>query len=416
MNRAGASPARRRGQPIVALLAVICLWIALRMLFWQPPLALSATSSGNGVDRPAGLFGAAQPPAAQTPAPPTASNPGAARRAQPVLPRALVPPPADWLPAPIEPLVEPLGERPLMQAEDGYSPHAALDDAAPDSRPVSARRIIGHTMLLAAGLAHMPLPPALEQYLRDRGPRENPATPAAPGRTFAAAGAVAEYAGDAAARPAHWSADGWVLLRGDASPVSAAVRPSYGRSQAGAVVRHALAPGDPRAPQAYLRASTALEGPREHEAALGLSARPFAALPVRVAAEARLADTAQGTEPRAAVFAISEFPPLALPGGVTGEAYVQAGYVTGAFETAFVDGLARASRTVASLRDFRLSAGGGVWGGAQEGAERLDAGPSASVTFPVGEGFGRLSADYRFRVAGEAEPASGPALTLSAGF
>jgi hypothetical protein len=101
---------------------------------------------------------------------------------------------------------------------------------------------------------------------------------------------------------------------------------------------------------------------------------------------------------------------------MTAEAYLQAGYVTGAFETAFVDGLVRVGREVTSLRDFRLTAGAGAFGGAQQGAERLDIGPSATVTFPVGEGFGRLSAEYRFRVAGEAEPASGPALTLSAGF
>ena len=36
--------------------------------------------------------------------------------------------------------------------------------------------------------------------------------------------------------------------------------------------------------------------------------------------------------------------------------------------------------------------------------------------FRVGEARGRLAADYRFRVAGDAEPRSGPALTVSAGF
>ena len=58
----------------------------------------------------------------------------------------------------------------------------------------------------------------------------------------------------------------------------------------------------------------------------------------------------------------------------------------------------------------------GAWGGAQDGASRLDIGPSAAVSFRLGEGRGRVAADYRIRVAGEAEPASGPALTLSAGF
>ena len=57
----------------------------------------------------------------------------------------------------------------------------------------------------------------------------------------------------------------------------------------------------------------------------------------------------------------------------------------------------------------------GDWG-AQEDAERLDIGPSAGLSFRIGAARGRVSADYRFRVAGDAEPSSGPALTLTAGF
>jgi hypothetical protein len=61
--------------------------------------------------------------------------------------------------------------------------------------------------------------------------------------------------------------------------------------------------------------------------------------------------------------------------------------------------------------------GAGIWGGVQKGAARLDAGPSASVAMPLGRGTnGRIAIDWRFRLAGEAVPDSGPALTLSAGF
>jgi hypothetical protein len=66
--------------------------------------------------------------------------------------------------------------------------------------------------------------------------------------------------------------------------------------------------------------------------------------------------------------------------------------------------------------EAEVSAGAGVWGGAQKGAARLDIGPTAAASFRLGESRGRVAADYRFRVAGEAEPRSGPALTLSAGF
>ena len=129
-----------------------------------------------------------------------------------------------------------------------------------------------------------------------------------------------------------------------------------------------------------------------------------------------MSETVAGTELRGAAYAVTELPPVALPGGLTGEAYVQGGYVTGDFATAFVDGQARITGELAGTENFRLTAGGGAWGGAQEDAERLDIGPSAGVSFRLGQARGRVSADYRFRVAGDAEPASGPALTLTAGF
>jgi hypothetical protein len=65
----------------------------------------------------------------------------------------------------------------------------------------------------------------------------------------------------------------------------------------------------------------------------------------------------------------------------------------------------------------RLSAGAGIWGGVQDSggtADRIDIGPSVRLhgaRLPVA-----LTVDYRFRVAGNAAPGSGVALTLSAGF
>src|SRR5690606_21417691 len=107
---------------------------------------------------------------------------------------------------------------------------------------------------------------------------------------------------------------------------------------------------------------------------------------------------------------------VGLPLGARGELYLQGGYVGGEFATAFVDGQARIERPLGRLGETELTAGAGAWGGAQKGAARLDIGPSAALTFRLGDGRGRVAADYRFRVVGEAEPASGPALTLSAGF
>ncbi|MGX7896671.1 hypothetical protein [Tsuneonella sp. HG222] len=152
--------------------------------------------------------------------------------------------------------------------------------------------------------------------------------------------------------------------------------------------------------------------------ALGLSVRPFATISMRAAAEVRISDTAAGSEVRPAAYAVTELPPLSLPGGWQAEAYAQAGYVGGRFATGFVDGQARLDRKILSpgMEGAELRAGLAAWGGAQKGAARLDIGPTASLGFRLGDARSRLAVDYRFRVAGEAEPKSGPAVTLSAGF
>ena len=307
--------------------------------------------------------------------------------------------------APAQPIPLPLQPAGFERVSILYAAPAEPARAAP------VRAAIGHSMLLAAGLSQMELPPALLAYLQ--GAAARPGVPAA---------APLPLAAPARANPEtrRWSTDGWLLLRRDMaqglSGPFVAGRPSYGRSQAGAVVRYSLAPSSPLRPLAYLRASTALAGAREQEVAAGFSVRPLPGVPLRVAAEARVGETDRGARLRPAAYAVTELPPLELPLGARAEVYLQGGYVGGEFATAFVDGQARIERPLGRLGETELSAGAGAWGGAQKGAARLDIGPSAALTFRLGEGRGRVAADYRLRVAGEAAPASGPALTLSAGF
>jgi hypothetical protein len=212
----------------------------------------------------------------------------------------------------------------------------------------------------------------------------------------------------------HWSADGWLFLRDGNGPVTGgAVGGTYGASQAGAVLRYRLAPSDWHRPTLYLRGTAALNGVREQEAALGASARPFGEVLMVAVVELRATRNNNGTGPRPAVAVISELPPQALPSGLQAEVYVQAGYVGGRDASAFVDGLVRLDHKLAT----RLRVGAGAWGGAQENASRLDLGPTASITLSLGNFAGaRLGLDWRFRVAGDASPDSGAALTLSAGF
>ena len=267
-----------------------------------------------------------------------------------------------------------------------------------------AGRYAAHAMLLQAG----------RETPDTRLPRLGPRTLASgPSPVYVPEAAATLRRTEGASR---WAVDAWALWREGSDAPLVAGQPSYGRSQAGAVLRYRLAPASAHAPQLHLRASAALEGVRENEVAVGASARPLPDVPVRLAAEARVTQTGRGEELRGAAYAVTELPRVTLPAGFSGETYAQAGYVTGDFATAFVDGQMRITRPLLRDEGFRLEAGGGAWGGAQRGAARLDVGPTATASVRLGRAQARISADYRFRVAGDAEPESGPAITISAGF
>jgi hypothetical protein len=176
-----------------------------------------------------------------------------------------------------------------------------------------------------------------------------------------------------------------------------------------------LATGEHR-PALHLRASYAPDRPTQQELAAGLGARLLARLPLRVMAEARATRAGGDTELRPAILAVSEFPPLRLPLGLTAEGYAQGGWVGGRYATAFADGQARVTARVAGLGSTGLRLGAGAWGGAQKFAERLDVGPTIALDTSPGGVPARLALDYRVRVAGNASPGDGIAITLSTGF
>jgi len=216
--------------------------------------------------------------------------------------------------------------------------------------------------------------------------------------------------------PRRFSIDGWLFLRegGVADPGAGPLAPTYGESQFGALLRYELGPGRRLLPQAYLRATGAIDT-READLAAGVSIRPLAALPLRTHTEVRLSRLGERTELRPSAFVTTGIDE-ALPLGARVRGYAQAGYVGGEFATPFADGSLVVERDAKRFARGALAVGAGVWGGAQEGVARLDAGPTASVDLRIGQGRVKLAADYRLRIAGEAEPSSGAALTLSTSF
>ena len=224
-------------------------------------------------------------------------------------------------------------------------------------------------------------------------------------------------------KPDRWSVDGWAFWRqgSNAAQISQGRVPIYGASQIGANLQYRAAPASAHDPRIFFRAYRALVSGGETELAAGLSARPIGSIPVRVAAELRATENRFGTELRPAAFAVTELAPQTLPANFNLEAYGGAGYVGGDDATAFADGQMTVTREVAEFEgpavdSARVSIGGGAWGGAQQGASRVDVGPTVRVDLTIGTVPARIAVDWRERVGGDASPDSGVAATLSTRF
>lgn len=347
----------RRGQPVVALAVVLTAWVAVRAAVWDP----SPQKSG-----------------------------GVAEAFAPIVPM------------------------PVVGSAEGGASELALHRPPPDGK----QRTYGQQPSLYAsareeggvvGTADIQTRWADAISSQGRLPQTTPSVPPP----------VPYVSPDAHPGTRRWSADGWMLLRdrGGFGPVTAPTRATYGASQLGAVVRYRLSPESGHRPTAYLRGTAALVRPYDREVATGLSVRPVPGVPLTVAAEVRAGEINSTTRIRPAIMAVTELPPQKLPLNLLGEAYAQAGYVGGAGETAFVDGQLRVDAALARMGRAELRFGGGAWGGAQKDASRFDIGPALNMGVSVSDAvFARVMIDWRFRVAGNAVPESGPTLTLSAGF
>lgn len=183
-----------------------------------------------------------------------------------------------------------------------------------------------------------------------------------------------------------------------------------GGSQAGIRVTYAL--GASRRVALAARLSTPLVG-RGAEAALGLDWQPTR-LPIHLLAERRIA--IDGGRNGTMLGFVGGYGPAPIAGAVTVEGYGQAGLIARDGTEAFVDGALRLAHPIARRGKARLDVGIGTWGGAQRGAARLDIGPSLGLVVPVANHSLRLTADWRQRIAGDARPDSGPALSIGTNF
>jgi len=201
----------------------------------------------------------------------------------------------------------------------------------------------------------------------------------------------------------------WALLRGVGKGVipttSLATGGTLGGSQAGARLTYRFS----EAWAINLRSSSSAGGVRGAEVAGGIRWTPLRSIPISFTAERREGLGRFGGRSAFALFAEGGIYHRALFNKVYLDGYIQGGVVGMRHRDLFVDGGATLTRPI--WRNF--SAGIGVWGAAQPGLYRLDAGPRISMDVRRGI---KLHADYRQRLIGNAAPPSGPAITLAADF
>lgn len=364
----------RRGQPVVALLAIILGWVMVRAAVWSPQ-AMQEAFDPPALAIEQAFAGKTSALASRAPGRAVLLN----RRST------------------IDPAPEVANDFSLGIMQGMKRDRPDRDGVQPVSQVVAPGELIRMNPAIAGPRLPPPNPPEAPPAASEPAPTPLKDDP-------------------------RWSSDRWLLLRrGSGAAAQAPGAASYGASQAGAVVRYRLGKGDQNAAYGYLRTSLAINAPgNDKEIALGLGARPVARIPLRVLVEARLQDTSRSPmRVRPVATVVTELPWQKLPFGFRAEAYGQAGYAGGRDSTAFFDAQGLVDHPLPNWlgkqRDLR--AGAGFWAGGQKGAVRLDIGPRVSFAVDLGEEVpSRIALDWRFRVAGHARPGSGPAITIASSF
>lgn len=210
-----------------------------------------------------------------------------------------------------------------------------------------------------------------------------------------------------------WDIYAYSFIRAKSDPTGLSSSGQYGGSQSAFVATLALASraNADTAPSVALqfRGSLAHDNPVDREFSAGLRYKPMDRLPLTIALERRF------RHQRGGAFAVyvAGGDTINLPWKSRLGGYAQAGYVSGEQATPFFDFTARLDRKIGKPP---IRAGIGAWGGGQADIFRIDIGPTISDDFTIsGQNF-HASADWRIRIAGDAAPAHGPAVTLSTSF
>ncbi|MBB4631293.1 hypothetical protein [Sphingosinicella soli] len=220
-----------------------------------------------------------------------------------------------------------------------------------------------------------------------------------------------------------WRMEAYSLIREGTSGLLGD-RPLLGGGQSGARIGYTIDPLSRRPVEVFARAAIAHDringSERSMQTAIGAAWMPRGRQGPAISAERLLA---AGGDARSAWS-------LRVSGGgwhtaddrmpFDLSAYVEAGVVGARSRDGFAGGQALALYPLTTEGRFRTGIGTGLWGSLQDSGNgstsKLEIGPAAQLTRQLGTGTIELRGEYRFRIAGEAAPGSGPAVTIATRF
>lgn len=221
-----------------------------------------------------------------------------------------------------------------------------------------------------------------------------------------------------------WNFEAYSLLRDGGGSIAPNAQPLLGGGQSGARVSYTPDPFGSRPIELFTRFNIAQDwqdfDSESAQAAFGAAWQPFGRRAPSISAERMVAIGRSGRDAWAARVAggAAHAADARLPLDLS--AYAEAGIAGLRRGDFFAGGQAYAMLPLFSADHSWAAIGSGMWGSAQDSDTftlwRVEVGPSAQLSRRIGAGTIEMRAEYRVHIAGNAEPGSGPSLTLATRF
>jgi hypothetical protein len=208
----------------------------------------------------------------------------------------------------------------------------------------------------------------------------------------------------------------WLFWRNERAVTTLVPNGQLGGSQIGVrAQKPLLSLGENQNLAATFRLSAPLTQKNGKEAAIGLNMKLAHHHTIEILAERRIR-LDKGGRNAFAFLAAGGFYEMPLGHGLHANGYVQAGVAGIKSKDLFADGGVTLEHRLRDEKTDATSLGFGIWGATQPNLSRLDVGPLATIVLNRNAMPLRISAQWRLRIAGDARPVSGPALSIGSDF